>query len=99
MAVVSSGRGSGSGSSSATMIIATTAVSALPEVILPYLPSIVTALQLVLSSPKVRVRLLVDGDPETIDPSPLAAPGRSPAIAVSTPLVLVSSGCGSGSVW
>ncbi len=35
----------------------------LPKAMLPLLPSIVTAPLLVLPSPKVRVKLLVDSDP------------------------------------
>jgi hypothetical protein len=39
----------------------------LPEAMLPLLPSVVTTPLLVLLSPEVGVKLLVDGDPETID--------------------------------
>ncbi len=97
-AAVGSGRGSSSSSSSAAIIIATTAVSAVPGAILPSLPLIVTALLLVSPSPKVRVRLLNDGDPEMIDTLPPAAPGKSPTITVNAPPMLVSSGSSSGSV-
>ncbi len=54
-----------------------------PKAMLPLLPSIVTAPLLVSPSPKVRIKLLVDGDPETIDPSPPAAPDELPAILLN----------------
>ena len=97
-AAVGSGRGSGSGSSSAATI-AMRVVSVVPQAILLSLPSIVTAPLLVLPSPEVRVKLLVDGNPETIDASPPAAFGKSPAVTVNTPPMLLSSGSGSGSIW
>ncbi len=50
------------------------------EAMLPLLPSIVTAPLLMSPSPKVRVKLLVDGDPEAIGASPPAASDESPAI-------------------
>ncbi len=61
----------------------------LPEAMLPLLPSVVTAPPLMLPSPKVRVELLVDGDPETIDASPPAAPDKLPAILLNASPMLV----------
>ena len=63
-----------------------------PEAALPLLPLIVTVPPLVLPSPEARVKLppmLVDVNPETIDPTPLAAPDELQAITLNTPLMLV----------
>ncbi len=61
----------------------------LPKAMLPSLPSIVTAPLLVLPSPKVRVKLLVDGDLETVDTSSPAAPNKLPAISLNASPMLV----------
>jgi hypothetical protein len=63
-----------------------------PKAVLSMPPSIVTAPQLLLPSPKARVKLmllLVAKDPEMIDASPLAAPDKSPALTLNAPPMLV----------
>jgi hypothetical protein len=54
----------------------------LPKAILPLLPLIVMAPPLVSPSPKVRVKLLFDGDPKAMDIFPPAAPSGSPVITL-----------------
>jgi hypothetical protein len=54
-----------------------------PKAMLPLLPSVVTALPLVLPFPKGKVKLLVDGVPATIDAKLPAAPDKLPAILLN----------------
>ncbi len=61
----------------------------MPEAMLPLLPSVVSAPLLVLPSPKVRVKLLVDGGLETINASPPAAPDKLPAVSSNASPMLV----------
>ncbi len=61
------------------------------EAMLQSLPSVITAPLLVSPSPKDRVKLLVDGDPETIDTSPPVPPDKSPAISLNASPMLVSA--------
>ncbi len=62
------------------------------EAALPSPPSIVTVPPLVLPIPEARVKLppmLVDVDPETTDPTPLAAPDELLAVTLNAPPMLV----------
>ena len=63
-----------------------------PEAALPSPPLIVTVPPLVLPSPEARVKLppmLVDVNPETIDPTLLAAPDELQVVTLNAPLMLV----------
>jgi hypothetical protein len=60
-----------------------------PKAVLPLPPSVVSAPLLLLPSPEVRVKLLVNGGLVTIHASPPTAPNKLPAISSNASLMLV----------